>query len=200
MPATGIGTPPEPPVLRAARAADVADLARLADLAGEGLPRYLWARLAAPGEDRFAVGRRRLARAEGSFTWRNALVAELGGAVAGALVTYRIGDRPDPLHDVPPIARPLQELENRALGTQYVNVLATYPGFRRRGVASALLGGAAARGAGAAGISLIVADRNAPARRLYGAHGFREAAEAAMVKEDWRSASDTWVLMIRPAG
>jgi ribosomal protein S18 acetylase RimI-like enzyme len=200
MPATTpTATRPEPPVLRPARAKDAADLARLADLAGEGLPAYLWAKLAEPGEDAFAVGARRVARDEGSFSWRNAVVAEIGGAVAGLLVTYRVGDAPEPLDDLPPIARPLQELENRALGMHYVNILAVYPGFRRRGVARLLLAEAGARGADARGISLIVADRNAPARRLYAACGFREVAEAPMVKENWRSDSDTWVLMVKPA-
>ena len=55
-------------------ASDAADLARLVDLAGEGLPSYLWARMAEPGEDAFAVGeRRRAARDEGAFSWRNAV-------------------------------------------------------------------------------------------------------------------------------
>jgi ribosomal protein S18 acetylase RimI-like enzyme len=198
MPATATGTRPEPPVLRSARAADAADLARLADLAGEGLPRYLWAKLAETGEDPFAVGERRAARGEGSFSWRNALVAEVEGAVAGALVTYRIGDAPEPIGDVPPIARPLQALENRVLGTQYVNILAVYPAFRRRGIARRLLAAAEAR-AGNPGTSLIVADRNSRARRLYEDAGFREVARAPIVKEDWSCASAAWVLMLKPA-
>ena len=92
-----------------------------------------------------AVGARRAARDEGAFSWRNAVIAELGGAVAGGLVAYRIGPDPEPLDDVPPLFRPLQALENRALGTHYVNVLATYPEFRRRGcrLAAARRGGAA---------------------------------------------------------
>ena len=114
------------------------------------------------------------------------MIAEIGGAVAGGLVTYRIGDAPEPLDELPAMFRPLQALENRALGTQYVNVLATYPAFRRRGVATRLLArGRAAGGAAARGLSLIVADRNAAARRLYEAFGFAEAARQPIVKEGW---------------
>ena len=96
-------------------------------MASEGLVRLVWQSMAEPGEDLMAVGARRAARDEGAFCWRNAVIAELGGAVAGGLVAYRIGPDPEPLDDVPPLFRPLQTLENRALGTHYVNVLATCP-------------------------------------------------------------------------
>ncbi|MBA3326247.1 MAG: GNAT family N-acetyltransferase [Rhodobacteraceae bacterium] len=186
--------------VRPAERRDAADLARLIDLAGEGLPSYLWASIAEPGEDAFAVGMRRGLRDEGGFSWRNAAVAEVGGAVAGALVAYRIGDAPEPLEALPPMFRPLQELENLAPGSQYVNVLATYPDFRRRGVARRLLAEAEARGAGAREMSIIVADRNAPAIALYRASGYIERARRAMVKEGWVCDSGAWVLLAKPLG
>ena len=145
--------------------------------------------MAEPGEDVWAVGARRAARDEGAFSWRNAVIAEIDGAVAGALVSYRIGPDPEPLDDLPPMFRPLQSLENRAPGSHYVNVLATYPAFRRRGVGRALLADAEQLGAGAPAMSLIVADGNAAARRLYAALGYVEAARAPIVKEDWVSDS-----------
>lgn len=189
---------PEAAALRPARPGDAADLARLVELASEGLTSYLWARMAAPGEEPLAFGAARAARDEGAFSWRNAVIAEIGGAVAGGLVSYRIGEAPESLDALPAMFRPLQALENRAPGTQYVNVLATYPAFRRRGVAGALMAEAERLGADARGISLIVADRNAAALRLYEALGFAEAAREAMVKEDWRSESTAWVLMLKP--
>ena len=115
------------------------------------------------------------------------MIAEIGGPVAGGLVAYRIGDAPEPLDELPPLFRPLQALENRAPGTHYVNVLATYPAFRRRGVASRLLAEAERQGAGARGLSLIVADRNAAARRLYEALRLRRGAAEPIVKEGWRT-------------
>jgi ribosomal protein S18 acetylase RimI-like enzyme len=183
--------------LRPARREDAADMARLVNLASEGLTAYLWARMA-EGEDPFTVGARRAARDEGAFSWRNAVIAEAGGAVAGLLVTYRIGNRPEPVDDQPGMFQPLQMLENRALGTHYVNVLATYPAFRRRGVATRLLDAAERQAAGASGLSLIVANANAPARRLYEGFGFAVAAEEAIMKEAWETESDRWVLMLKP--
>ena len=198
MPAAAMRTPPEPR-LRPATPADAADLARLVDLASEGLTRHFWARMAEPGEDVFAVGVRRAARDDGAFSWRNAVMAEIDGAVAGGLVTYRIGDAPEPVDEAPPIAQPLLALENQALGTQYVNVIATYAPFRGRGVATALLREADRRDAGRAGLSLIVADANAVARRLYEGFGFAERARRPIVKDDWLCDSTEWVLMLRPA-
>ena len=191
-------TRPEPAV-RPATPADAADLARFVDLASEGLVRGFWAAMAEPGEDLHAVGARRAARDEGAFSWRNATIAEVDGAVAGGMVAYRIGDTAEPVDEVPPIARPLVELENAALGTWYVNVLATHAGFRRRGVAGALLR-QAAQAAGWTGLSLIVADRNTSARRLYEGFGFVESARRPIVKEGWECASRDWVLMLRQPG
>jgi ribosomal protein S18 acetylase RimI-like enzyme len=187
------------PVIRPATAADAADLARFVDLASEGLARRFWAEIAEPGEDIFAVGERRARRDEGSFSWRNAWIAEVGGAIAGGMVGYRLGEAPEPVEEAPPIARPLVELENAALGSWYVNVLATYAPFRGRGVATALLQ-YAARAAGGTALSLIVADGNATARRLYAGFGFAERARRPIVKEGWESASSEWVLMLREPG
>jgi ribosomal protein S18 acetylase RimI-like enzyme len=191
-----MSTPPEPE-LRPARRQDAADLARLAEIAGEGLPSYLWARTAAPGEDPFALGVARAARDEGDVSWRNAVIADIGGAVAGGLVTYRVKPTAEP-PDLPALVRPLADLEQQVPDTQYVNILAAYPAFRRRGVARRLLAEAERRGAGARGLSLIVAEDNANARRFYAALGFAEAGRAAMVKENWESASREWVLMRAP--
>lgn len=191
--------PPETLRLRPARREDAPDLARLVDLASEGLAPHLWAEMAGPGETPLDVGTRRAERDGGTFSWRNAVIAELGGAVAGGLVAYGIGEVPEPPEAQPPMFRPLQELENRALGTFYVNVLATFPAYRRRGVGSRLLAEAERR-AGRRSLSLIVADGNLTARRLYEAFGFVEIGREPMVTEGWATASGAWVLMVRGRG
>lgn len=186
------------PHLRPARRSDAADMARLGDLAGDGLSRHLWTQQAAPGEDPLAVGARRAARDEGAFSWTEAVIAEADGVTAGMLLTYRTPEEPEPLDDLPPMFRPLQALENRVPGTLYVNMLATYPAFRRRGVATALLAEAERQAATARGLSLIVADGNRDARRLYRAFGFVEVAEEPLVADGWETGSRTWILMLKP--
>lgn len=188
------------PKFRPATKADAAILAELVNHAGEGLPLYLWARLAAPGETAWDVGVRRAARDDGSFSWRNATMIERDGRAAGALIGYAIPDAPEPVpDDMPAMFRPLQELENLAPGTWYVNVLAVLPAFRGQGLGTALLGLADETGsrAGLSGMSVIVSDDNAGARRLYERCGYRATATRPMAKEDWVNAGTAWVLLTK---
>lgn len=181
--------------LRPARREDAPDLARLVNLAGEGLPFLLWSGGAAPGEDPWEVGRRRAERDAGAFSWRNARVAECGGQVAGAMVAYLT--EPEPVDDLAPFLRPLQALENLVPGTLYVNVLACYPDFRRRGVGRALLASLSGDAA-PKGHSVIVADRNHAAAALYHAEGFRERARRPLAHPPgWTSDSENWLLLTR---
>lgn len=188
------------PSLRAARAEDAAVLAQLVNEAGEGLPLYLWDQLAEPGQSAWDVGASRALRESGGFSFTNATVIETGGAVAGCLIGYEIPERPEPIApDMPAIFRPLQELENLAPDTWYVNVLAILPDHRGQTFGTRLLEHAEAMGrdAGKPGMSVIVADSNAGARRLYERFGYREAATRTMVKEDWQSSANAWVLLTK---
>lgn len=70
-------------------------------MAGKGSPALLWASMAGPGEDVWAVGACRAAHDEGSFSWRNAVIAEIDSQTLGGLVAYRISAAPEPLDDLP---------------------------------------------------------------------------------------------------
>jgi len=188
------------PLLRPARIEDAPVLAELVNYAGDGLPLHLWSKMAGPGESAWEVGRRRAARPEGSFSYRNATVALHDGECAGCLIGYPLPDQPEPIgDDMPAMFVPLQELENLAPGTWYVNVLAVRPHFRGRGLGTRLLAHAdqAGRALGKRGMSVIVSDANPGARRLYERCGYREAATRAMVKEDWQNDGRTWVLLTK---
>jgi ribosomal protein S18 acetylase RimI-like enzyme len=180
---------------------DAAALAELVNLAGEGLPLYLWGQMAEPGESPWDVGRGRALREAGSFSYRNAVVAEADGRVVAGLVGYPLPDVPEPIdYDrMPALFVPLQELENLAPRTWYVNVLATYSAYRGRGYGTRLLGVAdrLAATTGMTGLSIIVSDANAGARRLYERCGYAEVALRPMVKERWQSAGENWVLLIK---
>ena len=139
----------------------------------------------------------RAARDEGSFSWRNAWIAEADGHAAGALIAYDISSDPEPLDDLPAMFRPLQALENLVPGTRYINVLACYPEFRRMGIGRLLMTTQEPM-AGPNGLSIIVADRNEPAIALYLSLGFSETARLPIVKEGWSCDSSHWVLLTRP--
>ena len=190
----------EPP-FRHARPEDAPALAELINFAGEGLPLYLWSNMAAPGESAWDVGRRRALREEGSFSYRTAVVAEAAGRAVASLVGYPLPDVAQPIDydQMPPLFVPLQELENLAPRTWYVNVLATYPQYRGRGYGSRLLGVAdrLAAATGRTGLSIIVSDANAGARRLYERCGYRELATRPMVKERWENPGENWMLMVK---
>ena len=187
---------------RPARKADASALAVLVDIAGEGLPAYLWSTLKAPGQSILEVGRDRAARETGGFSYRNAIVAEVGGEVAACLVGYRLDDPYDlgGLEEIPPLVRPLVLLEAKAPGSWYVNVLATFPEFRRHGIGMALLGIAEqkAREERAQALSVIVAAENEPAARLYAAAGYEVLAAEPIFAFPGCPHGGDWVLMVKP--
>jgi ribosomal protein S18 acetylase RimI-like enzyme len=184
---------------RRATPADVDALAQLVEFAGEGLPLCLWTQLTGPAGDPWEVGRKRVGSETTSFSYRNALIAEIGGKPAGALISYPLHE-PEPINkNEPALLVPLHELMNMAPRSWYVHALAAYPEHRGRGIGAALLAEADKLAAAAAlsGLSLIVSDTNTGARRLYERSGYREAARRKMVKQEWQHPGTEWVLMIK---
>jgi len=147
------------------------------------------------------VGRERALRESGAFSYRNAVIREAEGKVAATLIGYPLDDDPEPVDysELPAMAAPLQQLEDQVPGTWYVNILAAYPEFRGRGFGQELLSIAEmlARDTARRGLSIIVSDSNAGARRLYERIGFAEVAQRPMVKEDWQNPGENWVLLLK---
>jgi GNAT superfamily N-acetyltransferase len=185
---------------RRAQPSDAAAMSELVHFASEGLALYLWTKIAPPGVDPWAIGRERAEREAGGFSYRNTLLVESDGAVAAGLIGYPLADTPEPLPpDLPPIVVPLQELEDLVPGTWYVNVLAAYPQHRGKGYGTALLALAEqlARETHRRGMSIIVADTNTGARRLYERCGYREVARRRMVKDGWQHPGSDFVLLTK---
>jgi ribosomal protein S18 acetylase RimI-like enzyme len=188
------------PPFREATPDDAAALADLVHFASEGLALYLWTSIAAPGVDPWTIGRERAGREAGGFSYRNAVVAEVDGRVAAALIGYPLPDTPEPMPDnLPPIVVPLEELESLAPGTWYVNVLAAYPEHRGKGYGGTLLAVAERLGRATLrrGMSIIVADTNMGARRLYERCGYREVSSRRMVKNGWQHPGTSFVLLTK---
>jgi ribosomal protein S18 acetylase RimI-like enzyme len=83
-----------------------------------------------------------------------------------------------------------------------VNVLATFPEFRRQGIGRELLAiaeqKALADGAGA--MSVIVAGENEPAARLYRRAGFAAVAREPIVPFPGYTQTGDWVLLTKQLG
>jgi hypothetical protein len=110
---------------RIATPADAQALAELVQFASEGLAFSLWTRIAPPGVDPWTIGRERGRREMGPVSYRSAILVEGDSRVAAGLIGYPLADAPEPApQQLPPIAAPLQELQEMAPGTWYVNVLA----------------------------------------------------------------------------
>jgi ribosomal protein S18 acetylase RimI-like enzyme len=186
--------------LRKAVPDDAADLVDLVNSAGEGLPMTFWRSLAPDGIDPRLVGEQRIRREESVFSYRKAEMALAGGRVAGAIIDYALHDAPEPVTaETPSLFRPLNELENLACGSWYVNILAVKPAWRRRGIGRILLKAAESRAqqAGRSELSIIVSDGNVPAQRLYADFGFKERASRAMAEGNWHNSGVTWRLLVK---
>lgn len=184
--------------LRPATPDDAADMAALANIAGEGLPASIWQGMTYPDETPLDVGARLAARGEGLFSWKKAVIAEIGGETAGMMISYITAAEPEPLsEDMHPIVRPLLKLENQALETRYINLLATYDAFRKQGVARFLMA-EAEQDPGKNGMSLITTDRNKRGRDFYLALGYRDVAQAPVIKTNWDTPSTSWHLLLKP--
>lgn len=190
-------------LIRKAQAADAAHLVRFINMAADDLPLHFWKRSVGPDGDPWAYGRERAAREAGNFSFNNAWLAEVEGEVASCLLGYAADETPAPIDpDTPPIFVPLLELEAMAPGAWYLNVLATYDGFRGKGCGSALLAHAEAiaRTQGRKTVSLIAADTHQDAQRLYAAKGYVEVARRPVVKGDWQVDAAEWILFTKPVG
>lgn len=195
-------TEPTPNItLRPATPDDADALAQLINFAGEGMPFSYWESMTEEGETPWDVGRRRAQREEGGFSYKNATIAELDGEAAACLIGYAIPGEPEPIDydTMSAVAVPLQELENLAPGSWYVNVLAAFPEYRGKGLGTKLLEVALERAAQAKckELSIIVSDANTSARRLYERCGYFERARRELVKDDGVKDGRNWVLLVK---
>ena len=182
---------------RVADEADAHELADLVNFAGEGLPLHVWSGLAQEGQDPWDVGRVRQAEKARDG---QVVVVDFGNGAVASLTGYTIGAEPEPVgDDFPSLFRPLQELENKALESWYVNVLACYPEYRGKGHGSRLLSLAEqiAQDENVNRMSVIVASNNSGARQLYERHGYEEMATRPCIKDDWETETEHWVLLLK---
>lgn len=187
---------------RPATLSDANSFAVLIDIAGNGLPNKTWFDHVDPRHSALEEGRQVVRRNEGEDYYRNTTVALIGTEIAACL----IGGLPENLYDLsridkkPALFRPVARLAAQAVGTWYVDVMASFSEFLGQGLGTKLLELAASKAEeiGAPATSIVVGSWNDGAARLYGRSGYRPAGRArASLPTGFPQAVD-WVLMTRP--
>jgi ribosomal protein S18 acetylase RimI-like enzyme len=186
--------------IRAARPDDARDLARLIEIAGAGIPTWLWSGMAAPGESPLDVGTRRAMREEGGFSYRNAIVAEAGGAVVGMILAYRLPPlSEEDISGAPEILKPFLELEREVPDSWYINAFAIDEAVRGNGLGSRLLDATLddAKASGCDRASVQFFSQNPRAGTFYRRHDFREIAARQVVPHPAFKYTGDTVLLVR---
>ena len=189
-------------VIRKADLDDCLAIAELSQLASEGIMGYFWTGLQRPGETLEQAGARSAESQDDNFSYRNAWLACIDDRVAGMLLAYRLpaaADNPERPADFPDYIAPMVELEQSVPESFFVDMLATYPRFRGRGIGSRLMAcvDEFARAADASLISLLVFGHNAGALRFYRRLGF-ESAERKPIAASPTTPAGEILLLTRP--
>ncbi|WP_181366365.1 GNAT family N-acetyltransferase [Albidovulum aquaemixtae] len=185
------------PSIRPVRPEDGDILLELIDIASHGFVMHLFGGATPPGQDVSEFTRSRIRSEDSGLSHTKSWVAEVDGEIAGYLAIDTVPLDPGPIpEDEPAMFRALTELEREAPGTGLINLLSTLPEMRGRGVGSALLH-FSERNRGPNGMCLTVSDENVGAQRLYRRHGYRVAGRRPIVKGNWDTPAEEWLLMVK---
>jgi len=154
-------------------------------MAGEGIPAYFWEQSRKDNQEIIDVGTQNAASDNDNFSYQNAYLALVNKEIAGMLLAYRLSEpeNTENLKDLPEFIRPLIELEQCVPGSFYINMLATYPKYRGKGVGTQLMGIAdkLAAEADCTMISVEVFEQNRGALRLYQRLGYQIAEQRNII-------------------
>lgn len=185
-----------------AQTEDAKDLAILVNLAGEGMPKLMWATMAEQGETPLDVGTKRAMRKTGDFSYTNArLCQDNNNKTMAALIAYPLANPYDTtdLQSQPDYIRPLIELESKVPGSWYINVLATYEPHRGKGCATALIKDTekTAIAANIKTASIIVNSENQTAKQLYEKLGYRQQNALPLIPFKGSNITGEWLLLAK---
>ena len=174
-------------IIREANLSDAKHFVRVFELASRGLAQHLWAIAAGPDGDVASVAEERMRSKLKASDPNTVFVAEIDDRFVGGVMTFVVGDEPeelDPTWD--PAITALVELENRALGTHYVNALAVLPEFQGRGIGRALLQ-KVEEVSPVEQMSLTVEDMNVGAKSLYESEGYKLVTSWQITSGGWET-------------
>ncbi len=178
---------------------DALDIVELDRIAGAGLTDYVWQSYAHehPGLSVVEIGVLGIEREDVEYSFKNCVMAEVDGQVAGMSMAFPIKAEPV-TDDSDPVMRPYMELI--VDGSFFVCAIAVYEAFRGQGIGAALMERVEerARECGCPSLSLLVFDVNDGAKRLYERLGYRVADRRAIVPHPLIRPEGDVLLMVRP--
>jgi ribosomal protein S18 acetylase RimI-like enzyme len=185
-------------VLRAAERKDAAELAVLVDIASHGFATWLWYGAVMRGDKDTAMeqGRSRMRNDHEPGTWKDAMVAEWDGEIAGVSIGYDLEESVRDMVAPHPVIKPLLDLQVTVIGSRFIDSLGVYRHHRRKGIGRALLAREIEKAKGRQ-VSLITESHNETAQALYFASGFVEKARLPAVPLFEDSKRHDWVLLAR---
>lgn len=154
-----------------------ADLAILFDMTFRGFAALQWADMTIDCDTEFETGKTRAERMadEGGFSFENATIARIDTFVAGMLLSYVLKDpaeidQAELSEDLDPILR----LEEKVIGSRYINACTVYSPYRQKGIGSLLMNDAItkAKRAGEKELSAIIDQENELGAMLLDKFGF----------------------------
>ncbi len=185
------------PYLRPATPNDADSIAKLAIEAGEGLPASIWKGMARSSDTPMSVGVRLAKKDHGTFSWANAVVAEVDGEIAGMMISHITAETAEPFsEETHPTLRPILSLENQALETRFISLIATFSDFHGQRVAKHLAKFAYDH-KGKCGLSAVVTDNNEAGLNFYQELGFELTANAPVISTNWDTDSQRWHLLTK---
>jgi ribosomal protein S18 acetylase RimI-like enzyme len=188
---------------------DAPVIAALFRIASDGVSDVVWSTMADdyPGLEPVEIGAQRYARENTEFSYQNCIVADIGGQVAGMLLTFPMAaelEAPQ-VNEEPPqegggesdVLSPYGELE--VPGSLYVCAVAFLPDYRGRGLGTRFMAVAEeqARETGYSALSLLVFEQNQRAVALYHRLGYREVDRRQVVPHPLIHHTGDVILMVK---
>lgn len=186
-------------VFRPARRDECRTIAMLFSVASDGVADYVWTKSAKPGEDMLDAGERRYSDESSPFSYRNCMVAESVGKIAGMMAAFPMErpDDPGTSGETDPVLVPYGRLEQH--NSYYISGMAVFPEHRGMGIGTKFLEIAEEKAAryNLPQLSLIVFEENEGAVRLYKRRGFYEIMRETAVPHPLIKYSGQALLMVK---
>ncbi|MDX2216009.1 MAG: GNAT family N-acetyltransferase [Oculatellaceae cyanobacterium bins.114] len=197
---------------RVATIDDCYAIAQLFQIASDGVCDYIWSTLAAeyPALTPLEIGAKRYANPDNPFGYKNCLIAESNGAIAGMMTSFATVNAADsspletqstpvdkPISDQPDVLAPYSlEVPN----TWYICALALFPEFRGQGIGTQFLKLAhqQAKNHELSELSLLCFEQNVRAFQLYQRHGFQVIGRTPVVPHPLIHYTGDLLLMTAP--